>query len=331
MRWTFTPRLLTAVTILLCASSSENHHPSSKGYISVKRSNRLVILVGVLLAVLAFVGMVILLNQRPATVVENVAPTTKVLVAKQDINIGDEVTPALVDVKEVDPTAVDGIPIGDPSLLRNRVALSAVPKGAQVKAETFGCIGAACGPIDITSQLKSGEKAIAFQVDAVTGIDFLIKQGDIVDVVLGATITVLQPTADSAANPDAPQRFEVVAGLESAKTVKTVLQAKRVLYVSDTKIQPESAQATPTPSAGAPAAQPVAIDRVVVVIAGTDTDAELIKFAQNDASVIGPLTVVLRNPTDTAVEKTLGLTIDSLVERYAVPIPDIVQSLSKPK
>jgi pilus assembly protein CpaB len=295
----------------------------------VKRSNRLVILVGVLLAVLAFVGMVILLNQRPATVVENVAPTTKVLVAKQDINIGDKVTPAMVKVTDVDPAAVDQTPIGDPSLLRDRVALLPVPNGAQVPAETFGTVGP--GRIDITGQLKSGEKAIAFQVDSVTGIDFLIKQGDYVDIVLGATITVLQPTADSAANPDAPQRFEVVAGLESARTVKTVLQAKRVLYVSDTKLQPESAQATPTPSAGAPAAQPVAIDRVVVVIAGTDTDAELIKFAQNDASVIGPLTVVLRNPTDTAVEKTLGLTIDSLVERYAVPIPDIVQSLSKPK
>jgi Flp pilus assembly protein CpaB len=295
----------------------------------VKRSNRLVILVGVLLAVLAFVGMVILLNRPAATTPEAAAPTTKVLVATQDIAIGDKVTPAMVKVTDVDPGAVDQTPIGDPSLLRDRVALLPVPKGAQVPAETFGRIGP--GRVDITGQLKSGEKAIAFQVDSVTGIDFLIKQGDYVDIVFGATITVLQPTADSAANPNAPQRFEVVAGLESAKTVKTVLQAKRVLYVSDTKLQAEAAQATPTPSAAAPAAQPVAIDRVVVVIAGTDTDAELIKFAQNDASVIGPLTVTLRNAADSAVEKTLGLTIDSLVERYAVPIPDIVQSLSKPK
>jgi Flp pilus assembly protein CpaB len=275
--------------------------------------------------------MVILLNSRPSTPGDTgvKAPTTKVLVAKQAINIGDKVTPAMVDLKEVDPSAVERTPIGDTSLLRDRVALSAVPAGAQVSAEVFGQIGNKT--VDITGQLKSGEKAIAFQVDSVTGINFLIKQGDIVDVVVGATITVLQPTADSAANPDAPQRFEVVAGLESSRTVKTVLQAKRVLYVSDTKIQAETAQATPTPSSGAPAAQPVAIDRVVVVIAGTDSDAELIKFAQNDASVIGPLTVVLRNPSDTAVEKTLGLTIDSLVDRYAVPIPDIVQNLKKVK
>jgi Flp pilus assembly protein CpaB len=296
----------------------------------VKRSNRLVILVGVLLAILAFVGMVILLNQKGGITPEPKTATTRVLVAKQAIAIGDTVTPALVDVKEVDPSAVDGTPLGDPSLLRDKTALEAVPKGAQVNAEVFGQVGPP-GRVDITGQLKSGEKAIAFQVDSVTGIDFLIKRGDIVDVVMGATITVLQPTADSAANPNAPQRFETVAGLESARTVKTVLQAKRVLYVSDTKLQPEAAQATPTPSAGAPAAQPVAIDRVVVVIAGTDADAELIKFAQNDATIIGPLTVVLRNPADTAVEKTLGLTIDTLITRYSVPIPDIVQSLGKAK
>jgi Flp pilus assembly protein CpaB len=273
--------------------------------------------------------MVILLNQKGGITPTVVTPTTKVLVAKQDIAIGDEVTPALVDVKEVDPSAVDKTPIGDPSLLRNRTALVAVPKGAQVNAEVFGQVGNL--RVDITGQLKPGEKAIAFEVDAVTGIDFLIKQGDVVDVVMGTPIPVLQQTADSAANPNTPPRYETVAGLENARTVKTILQAKRVLYVSETKLQPESAQATPTPSAGAPAAQPVPIDRAVVVIAGTDADAELIKFAQNDATSIGPLTVVLRNPTDSAVEKTLGLTLDTLITRYSVPIPNVVVLPKKAK
>ena len=54
----------------------------------MKRSNRLVILVGVLLAVLAFVGIVVLLGQQksPETVKKQ---TVDVLVAKQDIAIGD--------------------------------------------------------------------------------------------------------------------------------------------------------------------------------------------------------------------------------------------------
>ena len=57
----------------------------------MKRSNRLIILVGVLLAVLAFVAIVILLNQRgEAAAPEDVTAT--VLVATQDIAIGDPVT-----------------------------------------------------------------------------------------------------------------------------------------------------------------------------------------------------------------------------------------------
>jgi Flp pilus assembly protein CpaB len=68
----------------------------------VKRSNRLVILVGVLLAVLAFVGIV-----RPAGAERDQdrpeKVTVTVLVAKSDIAIGDSVTPDLVTTKEVRP------------------------------------------------------------------------------------------------------------------------------------------------------------------------------------------------------------------------------------
>jgi Flp pilus assembly protein CpaB len=76
----------------------------------VKRSNRLVILVGVLLAVLAFVAIVILLNQREAEVAPEAVQET-VLVATQDIEIGDPVTPDIVEELEVNPEAVQGTPL----------------------------------------------------------------------------------------------------------------------------------------------------------------------------------------------------------------------------
>ena len=80
-------------------------------------------------------------------------------------------------------------------------------------------------------------------------------------------IKVLQPTADSAADPDAPQRFETIPGLESARTVKTVLQNKRVLYVSAQR----TAQARRRRRArAAPSQAPAAIENVVIVFAGTD-------------------------------------------------------------
>jgi len=284
----------------------------------VKRSNRLVILVGVLLAVLAFVGIVVLLGQQGSKAPAE-AKTVKVLVAKSDIAIGDSVTPALVEVKDVDPEAVVGTRIADPSQLSGAPALFPIGRGSQVSQEAVGLTSG--GNFCISCQLEPGEKAIAFQVERVTGLDFLIQRGDHIDIIFRGGVQVVQPTVDSTA--DAP-RFEAIPGLENAPTVKTLLQNKRVLYVSATKIKPiADPKATPVP--GGTTAKADEIETVVIVFAGTDSDAEVIKFAQNDQSVLGPLTAVLRNVTDDVVEDTTGITFKILVERFGIPIPDLIQ------
>lgn len=283
----------------------------------MKRSNRLVILVGVLLAVLAFVGIVVLLGQPKTETAKK--QTLDVLVAKQDIAIGDAVTPDLVEVKAVAPEAVSGTRIADPSQLTGSPALFPINAGSQVSKEAVGL--GTTGSICITCQLEAGEKAIAFQVERVTGLDFLIQAGDHVDIVFSNAIPVVQETIDSTgANP----RFEPIPGLENVFSVKTLLQDKRVLYVSATKIKPIAAPAaTPVPGSTAKAETP--IETVVIIFAGTDSDAEVIKFAQNDQSVLGPLTAVLRATDDTVVEDTTGITLRILIERFGIPIPDLIQ------
>ena len=174
----------------------------------------------------------------------------------------------------------------------------------------------------IVCQLEPGEKAIAFQVERVTGLDFLIQPGDHIDIIFRGEVQVLQPTADSATT--GTPRFEPITGLENAPTVKTLLQDKRVLYVSASRIKPV-ADATATPVPGSTAKADTPIETVVVVFAGTDADAEVIKFAQNDQSILGPLTAVLRATDDTVVEDTTGVTFKILVERFGIPIPDIIQ------
>jgi pilus assembly protein CpaB len=287
----------------------------------VKRSNRLVILVGVLLAVLAFVLVVILLNGQSGPSSAEVLKT-KVLVAKENIDIGTAVTPEMVDVIEVDPDAVVGSALHDPSQVGGRPALVNVAARSQVNQETFG-VGKG---IDIQTQLKPGEKAIAIQVDRTTGLDFLVQPGNIVDVVLVADVKVLQPTADSTKeNP----RFEPVQGLEDARTVKTVLQQKRVLYVSQSRQQVAAAAASASAQAGTQAQQPAAAlpDSIIIVIAGTDQDSELLRFAQKNQTESGVLGVTIRSTGDTADETTTGVTIDLLVKNYGLPIPGIVQEV----
>ena len=284
----------------------------------MKRSNRLVILVGVLLAVVAFVGIVVLLGNQPGGTNTPEKTTVDVLVAKVDIAIGDAVTPDKVDIKPVTPDEVSGTRFGDPSQLTGKPALFPVPKGTQVSQEVVGATTTYC----ISCQLQAGEKAIAFQVDPVTGLDFLIQPGDHVDIVFRAEIAVLQPTADSAGSGN--PRFEPITGLEAAPTVKTLLQNKRVLYVSATKLtQLPTPGASPVPGGADAGATPLA--SVIIVFAGTDADAELIKFAQTDNTVIGRLSAILRQTKDEALETTTGITLKILIDTFGIPIPEIIQ------
>jgi len=299
----------------------------------VKRSNRLVILVGVLLAVLAFVAIVILLNQQAPDAETPEAVEVTVLVANQDIAIGDPVTPDIVSEVQIPPEAEQQVALRSVTQVAGQPALFPIPEGSQVTAQAVGLDE---GPvIDIAAMLEPGEKAVTFQVDRVTGVDFLVKRGDTIDIVLSQQISVLQETADSAANedPEAPARFETVTGLDNQRTVKAVLQDKRVLYVSSTRaVEPDPVEDTNQDGVidenDEPPAQ-AAVDSVIIVFAGTNQDAEVIKFAQNDLGEIGSLTAVIRHADDDEPDETLGITIDQLVEVYGLRIPSIVEQLNE--
>jgi Flp pilus assembly protein CpaB len=291
----------------------------------VKRSNRLVILVGVLLAVLAFVGVVIVLNTNPTPTATNTVPA---LVAIEDIPVGEPVTPEKAQIKNFPADAVVQTRLADPSQLTGRPALVDIAAGEQITQEKAGLITGGGSPQD---SLKPGEKAIAFQVDRVTGLDFLIQAGDHIDIVLTSQVQVLQPTLETVDSPPGRQRFETVPGLTNARTVKTILQDRRVLYVSNTRVRATAPTASPSPGTQAAQAATAEIENVIIVFAGSDQDAEVIKFAQNDLSELGSLTAVLRRTADTTDgrknEKTTGITIDLLFRQYGIPVPDIITQL----
>ena len=203
-----------------------------------------------------------------------------------------------------------------------------------MSGEVVGLVPGGEQVIDLSATLNPGEKAIAFQVDRVTGLDFLVTAGDDIDVILSQQISVLQETADSAANPDpsAPPRFEAVVGLEDQRSVKAILQDKRVLYVSANRDQ----QPEPTDTNGDGVIdenddQPAeaVIDSVIIIFAGTDQDAEVIKFAQSNFGEVGALGAIVRHADDDDIEETLGITIDQLVEEYGLRIPGIVELLNE--
>ena len=297
----------------------------------MKRSNRLVILVGLLLAVLAFVAIVILLNQEQQVAAPEEQRVT-VLVATEDIDIGEEVTPDKVEAVEVQPAAVQETSMSDPSQVAGQPAVFSIPARSQVTAEAIG-LGSRV-VVNLPGLLNPGEKAVSFQVERVGGLDFLVKPGDTVDIIVTAEITVLQPTQDSAesTDPDAPVRMEPVPGLEDVRSVKAILQDKRVIYVSATRATEAELQDTNNDGViDEQDEQPVAqaLDSVVIVFAGNAQDAEVMRLAQANVTENGSLSVVVRHADDDEVEETLGITIDQLVEEFGLRIPNIVEQLNE--
>ena len=278
----------------------------------MKRSNRLVILVGLLLAVLAFVAIVILLNQRG----EEVQPeevTETVLVANEAIDIGEPITPDKVREEEVDPEAVTGVALRSTSEVSGQESLFAIPQDSQVTAAAIGIVEGEV--IDISQQLSAGEKAVSIQVDRLQGANFLVQPGDSIDVIM----TVQLPPA---LNPDP----------ESIRTVKTVLQNKRVIYVSDTRaIVPEPVDTNGDGVIDENDQQPedTVEDQIIIIFAGTAQDQEVLRYAQRTTtdtgdSVSSAVSVVVRaTDDDGAEEDTTGITIVELIQEYGLVLPTI--------
>ncbi len=253
---------------------------------------------------MAFIGIVVVLNQQSAQ--QQGGPLMEtVLVASEDIAIGDPVTPDRVETRQVEADAVIQTPLRDASQVQGQPAIFNIPAGTQV---TQAAVGLGVGAENLAAQLQTGEKAVAFVVDRVQGLNFLMQPGDTIDIIVAIHLS----------SPEDPAVI---------RTVKTVLQNKRVLYVSGTNIAPPPTAEEGTTDGEAPVT-PTAITSVVIVFAGTDQDAELIRMAQRTETEGGSdaaatLSVTLRTNDDDAIEATTGITLQTLVEDYGVLVPEL--------
>ncbi|HEV7604153.1 MAG TPA: Flp pilus assembly protein CpaB [Candidatus Limnocylindrales bacterium] len=297
----------------------------------MKRSNRLVLLVGVFLAVVAFVGILLLVrtpSEGPATV-----PTTgPVVVASADIPLSTLILAEQVTVKTVPLTAVTPGAFTDPSQVIGKIARQAVKTGGQVTAATLN--GGASG--EVTSiDCPATLRCMSIQVDQVSGVGTVIKTGDYVDMVVGLTAEKFPVIT---VNP-ADKSITVVSGLNST-SVKLLLQGMQVMgTLLPPQAAPAAGAATPAPS-GAPTGPSTALNgqAQIVILAVTAQQAEVLKFAQIDGNV----SLALRSPADfidpttgapllPAAAKTTGITLKVLVDSYGILPPEVVQTVTPTK
>jgi len=291
----------------------------------LKRSNRLVLLIGVFLAIVAFVG-VIVLSGGGGVRDQTVRPPTDgpVVVATADIPLSTKVQADQVTVKTLPLTSIPAGAYTDTSQVIGKVVRQAVTSGAQLTGDTFG---ASSGSV-LNIETPKGKIAIAVQVDQVTGVGTLIKAGDYVDMVVGFAsdkfpVVTLNPVDDS---------FTVVAGLNGT-SVKLLLQGMQVL---GTLLPPPPADTTGQPAASGAPATDLNGQQQMVILAVDAQGAEVIKFAQLDGSI----SLVLRSADDfidpvtgealpaVVPVATTGIILKTLVDIYGVLPPELVETVA---
>ncbi len=290
----------------------------------MKRSNRLVLLVGVFLAIVAFIAIVFLQggSSTPPPVTE-----LDTVVATVDIPIGVQVTAEMVTETKLPAEGRSTTAFGDVTQVVGQTVRQQVATGAQLTADTFGTTG---GGTILDIDVPTGKRAITVQVDQVTGVGTVIKTGDFVDMVVGIRADKF-PVITT--NP-ADDTFTVVSGINGT-SVKLLLQGMQVL---GTLLPPPPAQAQgqegqPTEGQGGTA---LTGQQQIVALSVNADQAEVIKFAQMDGEIslvlraaedfIDPTTGQLLEPQPLP-DATTGIILKSLVDRYGVLPPELIETV----
>lgn len=277
----------------------------------MRRTSRLVLLLGVFLAAMTFVVVLFLGNGTPATQNGPSAPPTQLatVVALADIPLGTVVTADMLTQKTLSVDVRDANVFGDPSQAIGKTTRVALVAGGQVHSSDFQNRA-------VPLTVPTGKRAMTVQVNELTGVANLVDTGDTVDLVIslrGDAFPVVQVLNDGS--------ITVVAGINPLSVkLPLLLQDVQIIGVLEQPAPPAAAAANGQP---APSAAPgITGLSKILILAVTPAQAEVLLFART----AGTLDVVLRSPTDAGVTvETSGVILKTLVDKYGILPPEIVQ------
>jgi Flp pilus assembly protein CpaB len=298
----------------------------ARGDKPLKRSNRLVLLIGIFLALVAFV-LVVMTLQGTREPGQALAPTTgKVVVAARNVSLGTTFVEADVTLKEIPlPVPVDSYP--DTSLVVGLTARATVTAGMLINSAV---INGGAGQV-VNIEVPPGRVAMSVKVDQLSGVGTVIKTGDYVDALVAFNIkpTVIDPTTGE------PKALEVEVG----PSVKVLLQGLQVLgTLLPTPVAGEAPAegATPAPSGGTN----LNGQEQIVILSVSTQQAEVLNYSQITGVVLpNGVTLLLRSskdfvgpdgqpsfPPDTI---TTGIVLKLLIDQYGV-LPPLFQFTALP-
>jgi pilus assembly protein CpaB len=286
----------------------------------VRRTSRLVLLLGIFLAALTFVVVLFISqpggqNPNGGTGAGPSAPPTQlpVVVANSDIPLGTVITQDVVDTllttRTIAVPSIETNALGDLSQAIGKTTRTAILTGQQVHSTDFQNRA-----VQIT--VPTGKRAFPVQVNELTGVLNLLDVGDTVDLMIslrGDAFPVVQVLTDGSVT--------VVSGINP-------LSIKLPLLLQDVQIIGVLDAPAPAPAEGQ-AAQPAASTKPAItgankllVLAVTPQQAEVLLFARTT----GTLDAILRPPSDAGqTVDTTGVILKTLVDDYGILPPEIVQ------
>lgn len=310
-----------------------------------KRGGRFLLVLGAGLAVLAFVVVYIATSKSVGTgsaePVATTPPMTTIAVVNTDVPAYTVLDASNVATIEVDASTAVSPTTSNPALLYGKMTLMPLTKGQPVMTNQLTTSG-------FSNVIEKGKRAYTVPIPERATFGGALSENDYVDLLWTHKfeVTSLVPGADG-------KQEEKTKELPTTKTVLENLQVLRVISLrpanvapangananggapqADTTVSKKSSPATSTTyAADAP-------PQAVVVLAVTDQQAEVIKFAQENgiidfalrssAAQKDPDGKTLKGPDgkdllgDHDPEKTTGVTSKVLVEQYGLLVPEII-------
>jgi len=280
----------------------------------VRRTSRLVLLLGIFLAALTFVVVLFIRpgGGGPGTAIPSAtaivqAPT---VIAAADIPLGTIITAEMVTEQTLPVGNREAGVVGAGSQAIGKTTRTAIVAGQQVHTADFQNRA-------VPLTVPVGERAFAMQVNQLTGVGNLIDVGDNIDLIIslrGDAFPVVQVLDDGSVT--------VVSGINPLSIkLPLLLQDVQVIGVIDPPppAPPTTAQGQPVPSQ-APALGE--LQNKLLILSVTPAQAEVLLFSRT----AGTLDVILRSPTDAGqTVETTGVILKTLVDLYGILPPEIVQ------
>jgi Flp pilus assembly protein CpaB len=278
----------------------------------VRRTSRLVLLLGIFLAALTFVVVLFLNPSNPGQgqPAGPTAPPTQLptVVAAVDIPLGTVVTEDMLTSRTIAVTSREANVLGDVTEGVGKTTRTNLVAGAQVHSTDFQNRA-------VPLTVPAGKRAFPVQINELTGVLNLLDVGDSVDLIIslrGDAFPVVQVLADGSVT--------VVSGINP-------LSIKLPLLLQDIQIIGVLEAPAPAPAEGQAAAAPsqkpsITGTNKLLVLAVTPAQAEVLLFARTT----GTLDAILRPPSDAGqTVDTTGVILKTLVDTYGVLPPEIVQ------